>query len=177
MNFLAKLREFKSGMSVDGYLNTEMRQNFRAISSFFNDISQRFYDPVVVYANPVQGFSNSSGFFDISGGIVRDGSVIDSYYYPKASGRYFIEFSGAFQNVAVANGSMSIQAVTNSTGDLIDPQGLTDYFVSGGVVVSNPSHIGFFADLSPRIGVGFKGVSTVSGLNLSNFNLKITKVG
>lgn len=181
MKFLAKFREFRKGMDPVDYLETEMRQNFRALDTIFSELTtianSYLNNQTVLFANPEQGITNTTSFWSLTESLVKNGKVIDDYYYPQVSGRFFIEFSAEFQNIAVANGSMSVFAQFSNPSFIITGNALTFYSVTGGVVNTFPTRVGFFADLSPGLGIGFKGSSSTTGLNLSNFTLKITKVG
>lgn len=160
-------------MNVEQYLMTEFRQNLQAISSFMGQ--EVFYDPVHIYANPIQSFANTSQFINIGEGIVRSGSVVDNFYYPNAPGRFWVEFSSGFSGSADGSALMSaVSSVDQAAFNVNSQTGLT---ITGGVTTARPHAVGFFADLSPNIGLGLLGVSSVAGLTISNINLKITKVG
>ncbi len=174
---LSKLREFEKDLDPEKYMTGEYRQNLRSIELFLKKVSNLIYDPIVVLGNPVQSISNGSSMFNLDSSLVRSGRVESGYYYPSEAGRYFIEFSAYFQNSGAANGSSSVAAFNKDTKAAYSGQSQVNYSIAGGVINSFPHKIGFFADLYPNIGVGFKGVSSNASLTISNLNFKITKVG
>ncbi len=178
MRLLAKLREFRKGMNIEGYLVNEMRQNLRSIDLFMQD-QTLFETRDVLFANPDEEANNSTVTFSLDDAVIKSGVVNDNFYYPP-SGKYFVDFHAQFINNRVNNvplGTMNVFAVSSATNDLFSSKAISSYTIQNNVVINNPGRVAFFADLSPNIGIGFRGASLNLGLVIQNFNLKITKVG
>lgn len=172
-----KLREFRQGMDLEKFMSGEFRQNMQSIQNFLDGSAKLIYDPIMILGNFTQTVTNATAFFNISTSLIRSGMVKDHFYYPAQAGTYWVEANAAFSNSGTANGTASLQVVSSDTQAAYSAGAQSNYSISGGVVNNYPTSLGFFADLSPNIGLGFIGASSNSSLIISNLNFKITKVG
>lgn len=180
VKLLAKLREFKTGMDLEKFMTDEFRQNMRSIDIFIESITKRFYDPTLVYGFINKIIENGSDYFPINdlNSLIREGSVKENFFYPNSKGRYWIEANASVKNSGVATGSAQVDAIYSDTKLISSIPGSQIYYsIALSAVVNFPSSIGFFADLSPSVGIGFKGASSALNLTISNLKFKIIKVG
>lgn len=113
---LARLREYRKGMNVEDYLNTEFRQNLKDISPFLNPQSS-VYTPEVVSTTNITTITSGYVMYFQYGSIVH---VKGSYLIlPTASGTSSFEITlptnipNVFSDINQAVGFTNAASVNN----------------------------------------------------------------
>lgn len=172
---LAKLREFKSGSDVDKYLSTEFKQVLRALQNQYIDIDDGDILPDLsrigsdLYA--INQVGSDPGIVNISNRVLKHGKVTSNVFFPKDSGKFWVEFGISVIPSAPGSFSSSITAkYSDGTTALKLPHSInisngTRFYPSGRT----------FMDLTPIKGVYFETEGDAS-LVFTNFYCEIKKI-
>jgi len=185
---LVKLRQYRDGMDIGKYLTTELRQNWLAIEDALRRagiiqttnqiITQSVSNGLTVFSS-----SSSSGFIagviPISSydSVVVDGGVLSAnVYYPKVSGRYFVQWGYVYETDFTPTAKLANVLLKNSLAVTIASLISYDQTQAGinHKIVLNPFK-GVVVDLSPTIGIYFD--STIDpGITCSGFSCSVIKI-
>lgn len=173
---LSKLRQYNKDQNLADYLFKEMRQNWRDLELFMKDtLLELSFKTVLFVNNNSESVENNTKTLSLANNVMRSGKITENVYYP-LKGRYFVEMFGLYTNTRANNVPLGFIRLIATNSDGVQ-QSIVSYEIENNLVESTPGPVGFFCDLSPSLGLSFKGVSNSSGLTLSNITIKITKVG
>lgn len=182
---IKKLREFRSNLTVDGYLNTEHRQNLRALSELIDNYNltseQVSKIETNLAANGTDCFFVSRYTLNITNtttyaplltnNLIKVGKVEGSFYKPEEDGQYWVELSS---NLQATSGATVVCVPRDSLGNLLD-EGM-NLGVTGTPNIYGSTSRSFLVNLSSSTGIGLQ-ITASSGATLNSFSMKITKVG
>lgn len=182
---IKKLREFRTHLTVDGYLNTEHRQNLHAL----NDLIENYNSTSDQVSQLTQNMaSNGTDCFYVSrytlnitntttfaplltNNLIKAGSVSGNYYLPSENALYWVELSG---NLQATSGATVTCVPRDNLGNLLD-EGL-NFGVTGAPNVYGSTSRSFLVNLNTGTGIGLQ-ITASAGATLNSFSMKITKVG
>lgn len=182
---IKKLREFRTNLSVDGYLNTEHRQNLKALNDLidnYNLTSDQVNNLVTnAGANGTDCFFVSRHTLNITNttryapllenSLIKIGKIEGSFYKPLESGEYWVELTS---NLQASSGATVTCVARDSLGNLLD-EGM-NLGVTGTPNVYGSTSRAFLIKLNTSTGIGLE-ITASSGATLNSFSMKITKVG
>lgn len=182
---IKKLREFRTNLSVDGYLNTEHRQNLKALNDLidnYNLTSDQVNNLVTnAGANGTDCFFVSRYTLNITNtttyaplltnNLIKVGTVEGNYYKPAENGQYWVELTS---NLQATSGATVVCVPRDSLGNLLD-EGM-NLGVTGAPNVYGSTSRAFLVNLNTSTGIGLQIIAS-SGATLNSFSMKITKVG
>jgi hypothetical protein len=172
-DLLAKLREFKKGTNVTGYLMNEQKQNLKAIQESFVEMGGV---PVLICSIPdVITFVTSQRYVLTSANtyLMNDiGTLKSGAWFPKTDGKYFIEY-GFLASIGSAAGAYSPNVTMYDTNDnLVDQLAAFNVHTIGNYGYFHPN-TGLFIDVTTTKGIYF--IATLgSAIDISKFYCKIT---
>ena len=174
---LAKLREYRKGMDVQDYLQTEFRQVLRSLQNLYvdDDTSSDGTSEVEMIGIPCLYAQNKPSFnlgvVSLADNVLKSGTVAGGVYTPKTSGKYWVEFGCEF--VAGTSGTVSNNLIAKYASGVSAHTLLT----AVDTTIGGPKYpIGAcFMDLTPSNGVYFEMTGNANTIGF-NFHLKITKV-
>jgi hypothetical protein len=182
---IKKLREFRTHLSVDGYLNTEHRQNLHALNDLIENYNLTSEQVTQLAENST---ANGTDCFFVSrytlnitntttyaplleNNLIKSGSILGGFYLPKESGLYWVELTG---NLQASSGATVTCVPRDNLGNLLD-EGL-NFGVTGTPNVYGSTSRAFLVNLNASTGIGLQ-ITASASATLNSFSMKITKVG
>lgn len=177
---LAKLRQFRSGMDIEGYLTGELRQNWLAIEQAFRRVGVETSDDevatvgTVVLLSSVPTISSGTILITESNSVLNSGTITSSVFYPDDEARYAIKwgFTGNVQNNA-STSSATVSCLNGLTSLGTAAVSLATSVASVPMVAGNSNMV--FYNLGPNSGVSFS-LALVNIASASRFWCEIIKV-